>query len=78
MKKIPEVIKVRNPLSDELYIRLMSMAKKNSGYSATPWIHIADAVSRGTISPLESYDAIRLGYCPEHLTIRDSAYSDKL
>lgn len=76
MKNIPPV----NPdlLSDELYDACMDMAKKNAGYGATSWIHLADAVSRGTISPLEAYDAIALGYLPSVLTVRESLYMDKL
>ena len=72
--KIPPVIKDNNPLSDELYDRLMAKAKANPGYSAIRWIHIADAVSRGTITPLEAYDALRIGYCPENLKVRESDY----
>lgn len=77
MRKIPPQLSP-SPLSDELYDQLMSMAKKNQGPGAAPWIHIADAVSRGTISPMEAYDSIRLGYCPEHLKIRESDYYYRL
>jgi hypothetical protein len=65
-------------LSDKLYNECMKMAKKNSGPGATPWIHLADAVSRGTISPLEAYEAIRVGYLPEVLKVRDSKYNHLL
>ena len=74
MKKIPPVIKDNNPLSDELYNLLMDKAKANPGYPARKWIHIADGVSRGTITPLEAYDAVVLGYCPACLEARESAY----
>lgn len=78
MKKIPAVIKENNPLSDELYDALMNKAKENPGYCARKWIHIADAVSRGTITPLEAYDALTLGYCPENLTVRESRYMETI
>ena len=78
MKKIPEIIKENNPLSDELYDLIMKKAKEDSGYNATPWIHLADAVSRGTITPLEAYNALFLGYLPEYLTIRCSNYQHLL
>lgn len=61
-------------LSDSLYDACMQKAKENIGAGATNWIHLADAVSRGTISPLEAYDAIEAGYLPENLKIRESAY----
>jgi hypothetical protein len=56
----------------------MKKAKENPGpgqNESTPWIHLVDAVSRGTISPLEAYDAIELGYLPENLKVRESYYS---
>jgi hypothetical protein len=59
----------------------MQKAKENPGpgsNEATPWIHLCDAVSRGTISPLEAYDTIELGYLPENLKIRESYYSHLL
>lgn len=65
-------------LSDELYDQLMEMAKKHAGLCATQWIHIADAVDKGSISPIDAHDAIILGYCPEHLTVRDSRYKHLL
>ncbi|MCK9575346.1 MAG: hypothetical protein M0R51_05265 [Clostridia bacterium] len=76
MKTIPKT--QDNLLSDDLYFKCMDMAKKNMGDGATPWIHLADAVSRGTISPMEAYDALSLGYLPEQLTVRDSMYSHLL
>ena len=59
----------------------MKLAEKNLEQkimvqdSATPWIHLQDAVSRGTITPLEALDAIEIGYLPENLKVRKSAYS---
>lgn len=40
----------------------------------TQWIHLSDAVERGTISPMEAYDALDIGYVPENLKIRQSRY----
>lgn len=77
MRAVPP-IKNPCPLSDALYSKCMDMARKNPGHSATPWIHLADAVSRGTITPLEAYDAIMLGRLPEFLTVRASLYSHLL
>ena len=74
MERLPEIIKDNNPLSDKLHGELMKMAKKDAGYRATQWIHLSDAVERGTVSPMEAYDAIKLGYCPEVLKIRKSRY----
>jgi ArsR family metal-binding transcriptional regulator len=39
------------------------------------WQHLSDAVEKGTISPMEAYEAISLGYVPENLKIRKSRYS---
>jgi hypothetical protein len=44
----------------------------------TCWIHLTDAVESGTISPMEAYDTIKLGYVAEHLTVRESRYSHLL
>jgi hypothetical protein len=52
----------------------MNRAKENLGPSATQWIHLADAVSRGNISPMEAYDAVNVGYVPENLKVRESKY----
>lgn len=76
-KKIPPVIQGADcPLSDELYMKLMDMHKQT--YDPTQWIYIADCVSRGTMSPMEAYDCIKLGYLAEHLSMRESLYINKL
>ncbi len=62
-------------LSSELYRKCMAAADRDKGSGATPWIHLADAVSSGTITPMEAYDALRLGYLPATLAIRKSLYS---
>ena len=49
-----------------------------TGLTSTEWIHLQDALQRGTVTPMECYDAISLGYCPEHLKVRDSAYAHLL
>ena len=64
-----------NLVSDDLLCRLIGMrAQNNRVYWVTSWNHIIDACSRGTISPMEAYDAIILGYVPDHLLVRASRY----
>lgn len=63
----------------QVYDACMTMAAKHPGpYTATPWIHLADAVERGSVSPMEAYDTIRLGYVAEHLLTRYSRYKHLL
>jgi hypothetical protein len=76
----PKVLPFGPQLSENvfwsIYDKCMLKASENMGpIGATPWIHLADAVSRGTISPLEAFDALEMGYLPEHLKVRASAYS---
>ncbi len=47
-------------------------------WDKTSWIHLADAVEKGSISPLEAYDTINLGYVTYHLEVRESRYSHLL
>lgn len=77
------VIKKLNPvqvnlLSDELYNKIFGLLNENiykfDLCTKTKLIHLADAVSRGYVLPMEAYDALRIGYVPENLTIRNSAY----
>lgn len=49
-------------------------AEKNLS-GCTQWQHLSDAVEKGTVSPMEAYDALELGFVPENLKIRDSKYS---
>ena len=63
-----------NNYSEDIYVRCMDMARLNPGHAATVWIHLQDAVQRGTISKMEAYDALALGYLPEVLSVRTSAY----
>ena len=53
---------------------------KNFSPSAniTQWIHLTDAVERGSITPFEAWDTIAMGYVAEHLKVRDSRYKDRL
>jgi hypothetical protein len=62
------------PKHEVIYDKCMALAKSNPGHSATQWIHLSDAVEGKTISPMEAYDAINLGYVPENLKIRKSRY----
>ena len=41
----------------------------------TEWIHLRDCVARGVVTPGEAYDAIKLGYVPSFLCVRESRYS---
>ena len=52
--------------------------KLPTGSRATQWSHLQDALCKGSVTKLECYDAIKLGYCPEHLTIRESRYKHLL
>lgn len=63
------------PKHEAVYDKCMELANKNAGSEATQWIHLADAVESGTISPMEAYDAMRLGYVTENLKVRKSRYS---
>lgn len=61
-------------LSDELYDKILEMQNRKLGAWSTQWIYLSDCVSRGTISPMEAYDILELGYVPEHLSCRKSLY----
>ena len=61
-------------LSDELYDKILEMQCRQLGAWSTQWIYLADCVSRGTISTLEAYDTLQLGYVPKHLSYRKSLY----
>jgi len=65
-------------ISDELYDAIEKMKyEKNGmpkGLTSTNWIHLQDAVDQGSVSPMEAYDAVQLGYLPEHLKVRESRY----
>jgi len=67
-----------SPKHEEVYDKCMKLAALNAGFGATPWIHLADAVEQDSISPMEAYDAMALGYLPEHLKVRRSRYSHLL
>lgn len=67
----------RTIFNEEIYDRCMAMAAANPGPGAdqaTQWIHLCDCVQRGTVSPMEAYDAFELGYVPETLRTRASSY----
>lgn len=50
----------------------------NNIAECTQWIHLSDAVEKGTISPMEAYDALAIGYVPENLKVRQSRYAHLL
>lgn len=72
----------KSPLSDELYMKIEKMKYDETGFptglESTQWIHLQAGVHRGTISPMEAYDALRLGYVPAHLKLRKSGYEHLL
>jgi hypothetical protein len=67
------------PKHPEIYDRCMKKADESTVlYNKTCWIHLADAVESGTISPMEAYDALDAKYFPLILTVRKSRYSHLL
>lgn len=48
--------------------------KLPTGLRSTQWSHLQDALDKGTVTKAECYGAIELGYCPEHLKVRESRY----
>lgn len=50
--------------------------KYPTGISSVQWTHLQDALDKGTVTKMECYDAISIGYCPEGLKVRDSRYKD--
>jgi hypothetical protein len=76
MAKLNAVIEGR--VSDELYEKTIGAINAapleySAGYK-NRMIHLVDSVSRGYSSPLEAYQALTLGYVPEHLLARKSKY----
>ena len=73
---------IKSLCSDELYSKIDRILFDNIMtmplYNKIKWIHLRDAVDCGTITPLEAYDCISLGYVAEHLTVRKSRYSHLL
>jgi len=73
-------------ISDKLYSELEKMKWNGGVYGVSPkgpannavWSHLQDAVDIGSISPMDAYDALKLGYLPEHLTVRKSRYAHLL
>ncbi len=72
----------KSRVSDELWNKSIGMINKNpTAYSyhyKDCIIHMIDAVDRGTITPLEAYDALEAPYFPEHLKVRESRYQNLL
>ena len=48
--------------------------KLPKGLESIQWMHLQDALDIGSVSPMECYDSIKLGYVPEHLKVRKSRY----
>lgn len=69
-------------ISDELYDAIEKMKYDQEGLPlgpiATQWIHLQDAVDKGSISPAEAYETVALGYVAEHLKVRRSRYEHLL
>jgi len=66
-------------VSDELYQKTIGTLTPDMDlYYKTCVIHLCDAVSRGTISPMEAYEAMVQEYFPINLIARKSAYSNLL
>lgn len=69
-------------ISDELYDKIETMKwydkerTQPKGHASWQWIHLADAVDKGNITPGEAYDTITLGWVAENLLIRESRYSE--
>ena len=81
MKIRNDLPKITVEMSDELFDAIESVKwdfvdgkKYPIGQMADQWIHLGDAVERGTISPMEAFDAVELGYLPENLKARVSNY----
>ena len=65
-------------VSDDLWDASIGKLNKNPekyslGYK-TRIIHMIDSVSRGYITPMEAYDALKADYFPSFLEIRPSSY----
>ncbi len=73
---------MKSRISDALYDAIERMKyderRNPTGYESTQWIHLQQAVHTGSISPMEAYDAVRLGYVPERLKARKSRYAHLL
>lgn len=67
------------PKHEEIYDICMKNAIKAKFIDVkTMWIHLADAVEIGTISPIEFHDMFKLGRVPSQLKVRESKYSKLL
>ena len=60
-------------ISDELF-ELVYERELRQNYPLQ-WNHLQSALQFGTISPMEGYECIELGYVPAYLKVRDSKYS---
>jgi len=75
-------IKRQGLLSQELYDKIINILNKDiinmSLQEKSKWLHLMDGVECGTITPMEAYDTIKIGYVAEHLLVRNSNYSHVL
>lgn len=63
-------------VSDALYDATIGKLRVTDNHQfKVSWIHLVDSVSRGYVTPMEAWDAVALGYVPEHLLTRESLYS---
>lgn len=67
------------PKHPKIYDLCMDLASSSkTQYEKACWIHLSDAVENGTITPMEAYQTIKLGYLAENLKVRNSKYSRML
>ena len=60
--------------SHDLSDKIEAIKKKCKEGDATQWAYLWDAVSRNTVTPLEAYECLQLGFVPEYYAFRESAY----
>lgn len=41
------------------------------------WVHLANCLESETVSPMDVYDCIYLGYIPEYIQVRESKWSKR-
>lgn len=70
--------RIKDRLSDELYDAIQHQCSKAMGPACVVWLHLADCVERGTCTPNDAWDCIRLGYVREFIKARESSYAHLL
>ncbi len=66
--------RVSDALYDATISKLNADPMKYSDQHKNQFIHLIDAISRGYATPGDGWDAVMLGYVPEHLLVRTSLY----